>query len=61
MMNIDTVFPQNKELRWVNKQRTLIVSTKGITERAHQLMLDLHNLMPHSKKASKLEKGGWDE
>ncbi|CAD8144621.1 unnamed protein product [Paramecium pentaurelia] len=56
-MDIDNIFPNQKETRWVNKQRTLIVTSKNISDRIRQLFMDLHELLPHSKKETKLEKG----
>ena len=35
---------------WENKQRTLIVSSRGPTQRHRHLMHDIFSLMPHSKK-----------
>ena len=42
--------------QWINKQRTLIVSTRGITNEQRHLLNDLHSLLPHSIKEAKLEK-----
>lgn len=39
-----------------NKQKILITSTRGISHRDRHLQLDLLNLIPHSKKESKIEK-----
>lgn len=44
--------------RYVNKQRTLIFSTRGITHRDRHLIQDLRDLMPHSKKDNKLDLKG---
>jgi ribosome biogenesis protein BRX1 len=44
--------------RYVNKQRTLIFSTRGITHRDRHLIQDLRDLMPHSKKDNKLDVKG---
>lgn len=38
-----------------NKEKVLILSTRGITFRYRHLMMDLINLMPHSKKDNKLD------
>lgn len=38
-----------------NKQRCLVLSTRGITSRYRHLMEDLRSLMPHHKKDSKLD------
>eukprot|EP00042_Codosiga_hollandica_P036895 m.286309 g.286309 ORF g.286309 m.286309 type:complete len:315 (-) comp54986_c0_seq5:200-1144(-) len=41
---------------WLNRQRTLIFCSRGVSYRARHLMLDLRTLMPHSKKESKLDR-----
>ncbi|KAJ3008983.1 Ribosome biogenesis protein brx1 [Thoreauomyces humboldtii] len=38
-----------------NKQRVLLLSSRGITHRHRHMLTDLQNLMPHSKKDSKLD------
>ncbi|KXS15149.1 Brix-domain-containing protein [Gonapodya prolifera JEL478] len=38
-----------------NKQRVLLLSSRGITYRYRHLLNDLHALLPHSKKESKFE------
>lgn len=48
--NIENAFDRAPEGRWVNKKRTLVLSTRGTTERHRHLMLDLINLLPHAKK-----------
>lgn len=40
---------------YVIKQKTLILSTRGITFRYRHLMKDLLDLLPHAKKDSKLD------
>jgi ribosome biogenesis protein BRX1 len=52
----ENVFEQKGESRWLNKQRTLVVPSRGITERHRHLMLDIINLLPHHKKEAKIEK-----
>ncbi|KAM0747136.1 hypothetical protein T439DRAFT_329358 [Meredithblackwellia eburnea MCA 4105] len=37
------------------KQRVLLVSSRGITQRHRHLLNDIHSLLPHSKKDSKLD------
>jgi ribosome biogenesis protein BRX1 len=44
-----------KEVPLKNKQRVLILSSRGITSRYRHLLQDLHALLPHSKKDSKLD------
>ncbi|KAI8587397.1 Brix domain-containing protein [Geranomyces variabilis] len=38
-----------------NKQRVLLLSSRGITHRHRHMLTDLHALMPHSKKDAKLD------
>ena len=38
-----------------NRQRILLLSSRGIVHRFRHLLNDLHLLMPHSKKESKLD------
>ncbi|KJE90858.1 BXDC2 protein [Capsaspora owczarzaki ATCC 30864] len=42
--------------RWTNKQRTLVLSSRGVTYRSRHLLNDLRTLMPHSKKDVKMDK-----
>nr|CAG4644856.1 EOG090X07MB [Leptodora kindtii] len=42
--------------KWTNKERVLIFSARGITQRDRHLMTDLREMMPHSKPESKMEK-----
>jgi len=41
---------------WKNKQRTLLFSSRGITQRYRHLMDDLKKLLPHHKSTAKWEK-----
>jgi len=41
--------------RYVNKQRTLVLSSRGITHRDRHLLSDLRDLLPHSKKDVKFD------
>ena len=43
--------------RYHNKQRLLVLSSRGITARYRHLLEDLRMLIPHSKKESKLDVG----
>ena len=45
-----------KETRWLNKQRTMIFCSKGVTHRFRQLTMDIQRMMPHHKKDFKFEK-----
>ncbi|KAF9484655.1 ribosome biogenesis protein BRX1 [Pholiota conissans] len=38
-----------------NKQRVLLLSSRGVTQRMRHLMMDLEALLPHVKKDSKLD------
>ncbi|MCJ1374556.1 Ribosome biogenesis protein brx1 [Loxospora ochrophaea] len=38
-----------------NKQRVLILSSRGVTYRHRHLLNDLHSLLPHSRKDAKLD------
>jgi len=40
---------------YINKQRTLVLSSRGITHRYRHLMNDIIDLLPHSKKDNKLD------
>ena len=51
--------PTNKE--WKNRSRTLIVCSRGVNHRQRHITEDLHNLLPHSKKESKIDKKGAKE
>ena len=51
-----TLTPGHSDLtHYQNKQRTLVLSTRGITYRDRHLMSDLLDLMPHAKKDNKLD------
>ena len=51
-----TLTPSHSDLTlYQNKQRTLILSTRGITYRDRHLMSDLLDLLPHSKKDNKID------
>lgn len=44
--------------KYINKQRTLILSTRGISHRDRHLLTDLRDLLPHSKKDIKFDDKG---
>lgn len=48
--------PPVKQTKWINKQRTLIFSSRGISHRARHLMIDLRTMMPHSKSEPKMDR-----
>lgn len=41
---------------WVNKQRTLVVASRGVSHQERHLVGDIISLLPHSKKECKIEK-----
>lgn len=42
--------------KWTNKQRTLVLGSRGIGARQRHLMDDIKALLPHSKSEPKWEK-----
>jgi len=52
----DSDEPPPKKRNWINKTRLLIFSSRGVTFRARHLLTDLHNMMPHSKRDSKMDR-----
>lgn len=46
----DSNAPQAKKVQ--NKQRVLVLSSRGVTERYRHLMNDLQALLPHTKKGN---------
>jgi ribosome biogenesis protein BRX1 len=46
--------PSTKE--WKNRQRTLVVCSRGIAGRMRHLVQDLTNLLPNTKKESKVDR-----
>lgn len=46
--------PKNGERKHINKQKLLIISSRGVTYRHRHLVNDLHSLLPHSKKQAKI-------
>lgn len=42
--------------KWVNKQRTLVVASRGISHQERYLINDIIGLLPHAKKECKIEK-----
>jgi len=49
---------KKKDPWYVNKQRTLVFSTRGISNRTRHFLKDLRDLLPHSKKDAKLDSKG---
>ena len=46
--------PNSKE--WKNRQRTLVLCSRGVNSRYRHLMNDVIDLLPHSKKEVKIER-----
>ena len=46
---------------WKNKQRTMVVGSRGIGTKEKNIMMDLMSLLPHSKKDAKIEKNDTNE
>lgn len=46
------------KFRYTNKQRVLVVASRGITARHRHLLEDLKMLIPHHRKDSKLDSKG---
>ncbi|XP_061732308.1 ribosome biogenesis protein BRX1 homolog isoform X1 [Nerophis ophidion] len=42
--------------KWINKERVLIFSSRGIDFRTRHLMQDLRSIMPHSKADTKMDR-----
>ena len=45
----------NGDKQFMNKQRTLLISSRGVTFRHRHLIQDLYSLLPHSRKEPKLD------
>ena len=45
----------NDKFKWINKQRVMIVASRGITYRDRHLMNNLKAMMPHSKSEPKMD------
>nr|CAG4638506.1 EOG090X07MB [Cyclestheria hislopi] len=48
--------PVIKKAKWTNKQRIMVMAARGITFRDRHLMVDVREMMPHSKTESKMER-----
>lgn len=47
--------PTSNGVTQKNKQRVLILSSRGVTYRHRHLLNDLYSLLPHSRKDAKLD------
>jgi len=52
----DTPQNQEKKSKWINRQRTMVLSSRKVTHQERHLMKDILNLLPHAKKECKIEK-----
>ncbi|XP_065216252.1 ribosome biogenesis protein BRX1 homolog [Planococcus citri] len=48
--------PVPKKERWVNRQRVLVMATRGISYTHRHMMKDVERLMPHSRHGNKMER-----
>ncbi|KAK2167693.1 hypothetical protein LSH36_25g06044 [Paralvinella palmiformis] len=48
--------PVVKKVKWTNKNRVLIFSSRGISFRDRHLMKDFRQMMPHSKAETKMDR-----
>ncbi|AMD22851.1 HHR082Cp [Eremothecium sinecaudum] len=46
---------KNEKNAFINKQRTLLITSRGVTYRHRHLIQDLFKLMPHARKEPKLD------
>ena len=53
----DNVIQFESDGRYRNKQRCLVLCSRGVTARYRHLLEDLRTLLPHHKKESKLDPG----
>jgi hypothetical protein len=56
MASEEEVFTSKTDPEWYNRNRVLVVSSRGLTASQRQLMLSVFALLPHGKKDFKLEK-----
>jgi ribosome biogenesis protein BRX1 len=52
-----SAIPMESDGRYRNKQRCLVLCSRGVTARYRHLLEDLRTLLPHHKKESKLDPG----
>lgn len=55
--NEANIIPMESDGRYRNKQRCLVLCSRGVTARYRHLLEDLRTLLPHHKKESKLDPG----
>ena len=49
-------FPSQPQRAWKNRQRVLLVGSRGIKAKTRHLISDLSKLLPHHKRETKIEK-----
>jgi len=59
-MDVDEVAEVQIEKKKKNKQRVLLLSSRGVTHRMRHLMVDLEALLPHVKKGLCVLMFMWD-
>jgi ribosome biogenesis protein BRX1 len=52
--DVDNVAKSNT--KWINKQRTLLVTSRGVSHQERHIVNDIISLLPHAKKEVKIEK-----
>jgi hypothetical protein len=50
MTEVEEAFITKEDPEWIDKTRTLIVSSRGMTGHQRIFMLNLFSLFPHAKK-----------
>jgi ribosome biogenesis protein BRX1 len=53
---VNVVGSINNKSKWINRQRTLVVASRGISHQERYLVNDIISLLPHAKKEVKIEK-----
>lgn len=48
--------PPAKKTKWINRQRVLMLASRGISHRHRHFMEDIKKLMPHHRTESKMER-----
>lgn len=47
---------ESSDGKWINKQRALVVASRGISHQERYLVNDIMSMLPHAKKECKIEK-----
>lgn len=51
MIEEEGAFVSEKDVDWIDRSRTLIVTSRGLTSSQSRFVIDIFNLLPHSKKS----------